>query len=95
MRTWKRSGKILHHLIDPRTGEPAKNGVVSVSVLAPSAAQADVFAKTALIMGLEDGARFLESQHTPGMFVFFRQIKRHDVALARRAARRNVSQRSA
>jgi thiamine biosynthesis lipoprotein len=69
MRTWKRGGKILHHLIDPRTGEPAENGVVSVSVLARSAAQADVFAKTALIMGLEDGSRFLESQQTPGMFV--------------------------
>lgn len=69
IRRWQRGDKIMHHLIDPRTAKPTENGVLSVSVIAPSAAQADVFAKTALILGLEQGGRFLESQRTPGMFV--------------------------
>ncbi|HSB01294.1 MAG TPA: FAD:protein FMN transferase, partial [Anaerolineales bacterium] len=40
-----------HHLIDPRTGEPAKASWLSVSVLAPQAAAAETFAKAFLIAG--------------------------------------------
>ena len=42
----------MHHLIDPRTGEPAATDLIQVVALAPSAARADVWAKTALILGM-------------------------------------------
>ena len=40
-----------HHLLDPRTGSPAFTGVVQATALAPTAAQAEVLAKAALLSG--------------------------------------------
>lgn len=40
-----------HHLIDPHTGMPAKTDWLSVTVIATSAAIAEVFAKAMLIAG--------------------------------------------
>jgi thiamine biosynthesis lipoprotein len=49
-RRWRFGGRFLHHLIDPRTGAPAPvQG--EVSVVAASAAAAEVLAKTALLLG--------------------------------------------
>ncbi len=50
-RTWSQGEKVRHHLIDPRTGEPAKTDWLSVTVIAPSVIKADVFAKAILITG--------------------------------------------
>jgi thiamine biosynthesis lipoprotein len=41
----------LHHLIDPRTGLPAQTGLEEVSVVAASGVEAEVVAKTALLVG--------------------------------------------
>jgi thiamine biosynthesis lipoprotein len=50
--TLKRSwGSGLHHLIDPRSGRPAASDLQEVSVLAPSCSDAEVYAKTALLLG--------------------------------------------
>jgi thiamine biosynthesis lipoprotein len=69
-RWWRRGDAVLHHIIDPRTGAPARNDIVSVTVVAPAAVQADVFAKCALILGRERGIEFLEKQGVAGMLVF-------------------------
>jgi len=69
VRRWKRGGRLLHHLIDPRTRGPSRSGVLSVSVVAKTAVEADVFAKTALLLGPAEGPRFLERQGTPGFLV--------------------------
>jgi FAD:protein FMN transferase len=61
-RQWKAAGRSRHHLIDPRSGQPSSSGVVSATVLAESAARAEVIAKAALILGAEAGLRFIESQ---------------------------------
>ena len=50
-RTWKQDGKARHHLIDPRTGEPATTDWLSVTVIAAHAHEAEVFAKVLLISG--------------------------------------------
>ena len=47
-------------------GVPAATGVRAASVVAPTAVEADVFAKTALILGVEEGLAFLDAQRTPG-----------------------------
>jgi thiamine biosynthesis lipoprotein len=52
-RTW-RSGSdesVAHHLLDPSTGAPAYTGVVQVTAVAPTAFEAEVRAKTALLRG--------------------------------------------
>jgi thiamine biosynthesis lipoprotein len=43
----------LHHLIDPRTGAPARTGLEEVSVVAETGMEAEVIAKTALLLGPE------------------------------------------
>jgi len=55
---WQRGA---HHLIDPRTGRPAATDVVQATVLARSARDAEVLAKTAVILGLDEGLTFLEA----------------------------------
>lgn len=54
-RAWETgsAGVVHHHLIDPRTGEPADTGVVQVTALAPTGLEAEVLAKTALLHGAD------------------------------------------
>ena len=59
-RRWRQGEIERHHLIDPRTGEPAQSGLWSVTAAAGSCAQAEVAAKTALILGEERGVDFIE-----------------------------------
>jgi FAD:protein FMN transferase len=49
--TRKRRWGEAHHLIDPRTGLPARTGLDEVSVVANTAFEAEVVAKTALLLG--------------------------------------------
>lgn len=48
-----------HHLIDPRTGAPARSGVKTVTVASVSAARAEVLAKAILIAGPREASRLL------------------------------------
>jgi thiamine biosynthesis lipoprotein len=51
-RSWTLAGgRPAHHLLDPRTGQPAFTGVVQATALAPTAAQAEVLAKAAVLSG--------------------------------------------
>jgi thiamine biosynthesis lipoprotein len=47
----RRSWGKHHHLIDPRTGLPARTGLEEVSVIAANGVEAEVVAKTALLVG--------------------------------------------
>ena len=58
----RRWGARLHHLIDPRTGLPADTDLTEVSVLAPTGSEAEVLAKTALLLGRDVGGRFLDAR---------------------------------
>lgn len=58
-RRWRRGGRTLHHLVDPRTGLPSASGLVSVTAAAHTCVQAEVAAKAALVLGLADGAALL------------------------------------
>jgi thiamine biosynthesis lipoprotein len=44
-------GRLLHHLIDPRTGEPGGAGLLSVTVAAPDPAWAEVWSKALFLEG--------------------------------------------
>jgi thiamine biosynthesis lipoprotein len=52
-------GEGLHHLIDPRSGRPARTGLTEVSVAAASAAEAEVLAKAALLLGRPAASGYL------------------------------------
>jgi thiamine biosynthesis lipoprotein len=53
-RTWVQNNSLRHHLIDPRTGRPAETEWLSMTVIAPHAAIAEVYAKALLIAGKHD-----------------------------------------
>jgi len=44
-------GRAVHHLLDPRTGEPGGDGLVSVTVAGPDPAWAEVWSKTLFLEG--------------------------------------------
>jgi thiamine biosynthesis lipoprotein len=61
----KRSWRGGHHLIDPRTGRPALTDLVAVTATAATAHEAEIAAKTLLILGEADGTQWLATQ--PGV----------------------------
>ncbi|MEI8096774.1 MAG: FAD:protein FMN transferase [Candidatus Moraniibacteriota bacterium] len=68
-RNWHYKGEKHHHIIDPVQKTSAKTDVIQVTVIAPYAVEADVFAKTLLILGLEKGMVFAEKNRIPALFV--------------------------
>lgn len=60
--TRRRWGQTVHHLIDPRTGLPAKSDLAEVSVVTDSALRGEVYAKCAMLLGSEAGKAFLEAR---------------------------------
>jgi len=61
-RRWRRNNSWQHHIIDPRSGEPAQTDLMSVTIIAPDALRAEAAAKAVLILGSRDGLTWLESQ---------------------------------
>jgi len=59
-RSWTTSdGRPAHHLLDPRNGAPVFSGIVQATALAPTAAQAEVLAKAAILSGPARAAEWL------------------------------------
>ncbi len=66
---WAREDGFAHHLIDPRTWQPAVTDVVQATVLADSARLAEVFAKVAVIGGTAVALGDLPRQGVHGVLV--------------------------
>ncbi|MBL7075486.1 FAD:protein FMN transferase [candidate division KSB1 bacterium] len=63
-------GRRYHHVLDPRTGYPAR-GCVSVTVLHPSATEADGWATAVFVMGPQIGVRLIEkSPDLEGIIIY-------------------------
>lgn len=60
------NGRKLGHLLDPRTGWPAE-GVEQVSVVAPTAAEADALSTAFFVLGVEPTARFCQTRPDVGV----------------------------
>ncbi len=68
-RSWRdASGAVKHHILDPSTGQPAWTGVIQSTALAPTALEAEILAKAALLAG-PDGGRELLAHHGGGVLV--------------------------
>jgi thiamine biosynthesis lipoprotein len=69
-RRWQRDGIWQHHIIDPRTGRPAQADVLTATVVAPSAVEAEVAAKVVVISGSQAALEWLDARPTlAGMLV--------------------------
>lgn len=52
--------KRYSHIIDPHTGYPVTNGIVSVTVIASDAATADALSTTVFVLGKEEGQELIK-----------------------------------
>lgn len=68
-RRWKHAGQWQHHLIDPRTGFPCRSTAVAATVAAPTTVEAEIWAKTLCILGLEEGLELLRRRAGLGALV--------------------------
>jgi thiamine biosynthesis lipoprotein len=61
-RRWLRDGALQHHLIDPRTGLPSDSDLMSVTIIAPTAVEAEIYAKATFLLGASEGLAYVEAR---------------------------------
>lgn len=57
-RYFEQDGKTYHHIIDPKTGYPAENGLISVSIVTADGTLADGLSTSVFIMGKETATEY-------------------------------------
>ena len=62
-------GRVVSHTIDPRTGEPVRHTLASVTVVHPRAALADAYATALMVLGPEEGYALAQRLGLPALFL--------------------------
>ncbi len=75
-RFYEENGQKFSHIIDPKTGYPAKNNLLSVSVIADDCMTADAYATAFMVMGLKKSLQFLAENRALhlGVFLIFDEM---------------------
>ncbi len=60
-RKFSQNGREYHHIIDINTGYPSESDIISATVISESSAIADAYATALIIMGAEEGMKFIEN----------------------------------
>ncbi len=68
-------GKHYSHIIDPRTGSPVSNGVVSASVIAASCTIADGLATALMVLGPEKGIDLVNKMNQVECLIIVRKAE--------------------
>ncbi len=56
-RYFEQDGNIYHHILNPKTGYPMQNGILSSTVVSPSSMTADALSTTSFLLGPEEFAK--------------------------------------
>ncbi len=59
---FEKDGIRYSHIINPKTGYPAKHNLLSVSIISSNTALADAYATACMIMGLDESITFIEER---------------------------------
>ncbi len=68
-RYFERNGNRYHHIIDPATGYPVDNGLVSVTIISDSGALADALSTACFVLGKENGMKLAKSYGVSAVFL--------------------------
>lgn len=68
-RCFQEGGVRYSHIIDPRSGRPAQNGVATVTVLHAGCMQADAYSTALMVLGVEEGLNLATRLGLPALFV--------------------------
>jgi thiamine biosynthesis lipoprotein len=68
-RFYYKDGKKFAHTVDPKTGYPVQHNILSATVLAKTCAQADAYATSFMVMGLDEAKKVLERH--PDLMAYF------------------------
>ena len=60
-RFFEEDGKLYHHILNPKTGYPYDNGLLSVSIIGEDSSVCDALSTTCFALGKEAGKALLES----------------------------------
>ncbi len=63
-RFFEVDGVRYHHIIDPETGYPTRNGLRSVTILAEDSMDADALSTAVFVLGVEEGTKLIETMPT-------------------------------
>jgi thiamine biosynthesis lipoprotein len=66
-RRWTVDDRPMHHLIDPHTGAPSTSDLATVTIVAGTAAWAEVLAKVVLLAGVDVGTELLTRSGVTGI----------------------------
>jgi thiamine biosynthesis lipoprotein len=66
---WRSGGRPVHHLVDPRTGEPGGAGLAAVTVVHPDPAWAEVLTKQLFLAGASAVRRRAEAQQVAAAWI--------------------------
>ena len=56
LRTWRRGGRRMHHIVDPVTGAPARTDIPRITVFGPTAVDAETWATALFLAGSAEEA---------------------------------------
>ncbi|MBQ0049767.1 MAG: FAD:protein FMN transferase [Bacteroidales bacterium] len=72
-------GRRVAHTIDPHTGYPVQHSLLSATVFAPTCAEADAFATSFMVLGLEGAKEVLKQQRQLKVFLIYADGKENKV----------------
>lgn len=68
-RCFKQGGKLYHHILNPQTGYPYDNGLISVTIISDQSVDGDALSTTCFALGLKDGLKFAEKKGVQAVFI--------------------------
>lgn len=68
-RFFEKDGKRYHHILNPKTGYPEENGLVSVTIVSESGILTDALSTACFVLGLENGMKLAEEYGCESVFV--------------------------
>lgn len=71
-RKWEVAGKPYHHLINPKKPEAFEFSLKSVTVIADTTEEADVWAKVLFLRGIDEGILFAKENNIAAIFLPYR-----------------------